>query len=99
MACAVFAENPTHRIFNIGTGKGSTLRDFVKAVQKLYPDFKGEIAGGLDNARIGFQFYSVYDISRAREELGFEPQYDLDKAVAEYVKTMRLMGVEPTVID
>ena len=66
--------------------RAARFRDFVKAAQKLYPDFKGEIAGGLDNARIGFQFYSVYDISRAREELGFEPQYDLDKAVAEYVK-------------
>lgn len=99
IVCALFAENPAHRIFNVGTGKGSTLRDFVKAAQKLYPDFKGEIEGGLDNARIGFQFYSVYDISRAREELGFEPQYDLDKAVVDYVETMQHMGIEPTVIE
>jgi len=99
IVCALFVENPAHRIFNVGTGKGSTLRDFVRATQKLYPDFKAQIGDGLDNARIGFQFYSVYNISRARRELGYNPQYDLERAVADYVESMRRLKVEPTVLE
>jgi nucleoside-diphosphate-sugar epimerase len=36
---------------------------------------------------------SIYDISRARAELGYAPQYDLDRGIADYLDSLkRLKG-------
>ena len=35
----------------------------------------------------------VYDISRARNELGYAPQYDVEKGVADYLESLRRLGV------
>jgi len=31
---------------------------------------------------------SVYDISRARAELGYAPQYDLERGIADYLESL-----------
>jgi nucleoside-diphosphate-sugar epimerase len=31
---------------------------------------------------------SVYDISRARDELGYAPQYDLERGIADYLESL-----------
>ena len=36
--------------------------------------------------------YSIYDVSRARSELGFEPEYDLDTGIADYVESLKRMA-------
>jgi UDP-glucose 4-epimerase len=94
LACTT--ENPTHSVFNLGTGVGSTLNDFAAAVRKLYPDADITVGPGLDFLMKNYNTYSVYDISRARKELGFEPRYDLVKGIADYVEMMRLLKIEPT---
>jgi len=32
---------------------------------------------------------SVYDISRARAELGYAPQYDLERGIADYLESLK----------
>ncbi|MFB3887465.1 MAG: NAD-dependent epimerase/dehydratase family protein [Thermodesulfobacteriota bacterium] len=93
LALACTADGIKHRLFNIGSGKGSTLLDFAQAVRKVYPKADIEIGPGLDYLRMGFNFYSVYDISRAREELGFSPQYDLERGVSDYVEMSNRLGI------
>ena len=92
-ACA--AKNVTHRIFNIGSGKGTTLLGFANAVKQVYPNADLEIGPGLDFYGIGFNVYSVYDITRAQRELGFSPQYDLASSIRDYVDTLRKLNIEP----
>ena len=92
---ACMAEGMTHRIFNIGSGKGSTLVDLANAVKKIYPEPDIEIGPGLDFFNIGYNVYSVYDISRAKKELGFSPQYDLEEGVRDYVETLKQLKIEP----
>lgn len=92
---ACIAENPKHRIFNIGSGEGSTLLDFANAVKKIYPKADIEIGEGLDYLKIGYGVYSVYDISRAKKELKFSPQYDIEKGVKDYVETIHQFNIEP----
>jgi UDP-glucose 4-epimerase len=92
---ACFAEKPEHRIFNIGSGQGATLRDLAAAVRKSYPDADIEIGPGLDYFNIGHNVYSVYDISRAKKELGYAPEYSLEAGVRDYVEMMRTLKIEP----
>ena len=62
------------RVFNVGTGKQTSLLDLLDALGKLTghrPEivFKAERAGDIRD--------SVSDISRARRELGYRPEYDI----------------------
>ena len=95
IALACITEGVKHRLFNIGSGKASTLLDFAHAVKKVYPKAEIEIGPGLDYLNMGFNFYSVYDISRAKEELGFSPQYDLERGVRDYVEMSNQLGISP----
>jgi len=95
---ACFAKNLTHRVFNIGTGVGSTLIDFAQAAQNVFPAFEFDIGPGLDHAGIGFNFYSIYDISRGKNELGFTSQYTLEEAIKDYIDTMQRLDIEPTFV-
>lgn len=92
---ACFAKDVTHRLFNLGSGVGSTLLDYVAAVKKIYPDAVIEVGPGLDFFNIGFNVYSVYDISRAKNELGYSPQYDLESGLRDYVETLRQLKIKP----
>ena len=38
--------------------------------------------------------HGVYDVSRARKELGFKPEYDVDKAIADYVASLERMRAQ-----
>jgi UDP-glucose 4-epimerase len=92
---ACFAENLTHRIFNIGSGVNATLSDFVEAVKKIYPGADIQIGPGRDYFIIGHNVYSIYDISRAQKELGYSPQYTLEAGVRDYVETMNALKIAP----
>jgi UDP-glucose 4-epimerase len=74
---------------------GKTLGDFSKAVKKILPVADIEIGPGLDYLDIGHNVYSIFDITRARKELKFNPEFDLEKSVQDYVETMNLLNIEP----
>ena len=59
------------RVYNIGTGVGVTLRDFERVIKKHIPNAQMEIGGGLNFYGFAYPATGVYDISRAREELGY----------------------------
>jgi len=91
---ACFAERLEQRVFNIATGAGSTLVDLARAVKTLFPRAVIEIGPGLDYY-VGGGGYSVFDISRARKELGYSPRFPLQAGVEHYVETLRRLGIPP----
>ncbi len=93
---ACLAEKPVHSLFNIGTGVGSTLQDFVRAIKKIYPKANIEIGPGLNYLMRDHNTYSVYDISRAKEDLGYLPEYDVERGVEDYIEMMNLLKIKPT---
>jgi len=95
---ATTVKNPKHRVFNIGTGKAFGLRDFAEAAKRHYPEFHAEIGPGLDHVGSGFITYSIYDISRAKEELGYTPQCDVETGVARYIEDMERLNISPTFV-
>jgi UDP-glucose 4-epimerase len=79
------------RVFNIGSGVGSTLLDMAAAVRRHIPGADIEIGPGLDFLKGPYPMCSVYDIARARHELGFAPAYDIEAGVADYVDSLKRM--------
>lgn len=90
---ACYVENPQHRIFNVGTGKGLTLVELGEEVRKVFPKASIQIGPGLDYLGTGGSYYSILDISRARRELGYVPKYDLNAAVMDYVENVKRLGI------
>jgi UDP-glucose 4-epimerase len=88
---ATIAKAPESRVYNIGSGKGATLRDFERALRKHIPDADIKIGPGLNFLGMPYPAHGVYDISRARDELGFAPQYDIAAGVADYLESLRDM--------
>ena len=83
------AENPDSRVYNIGTGVGITLNDVARVIRKHLPHAEIEIGPGLNYLGMPYPASSVYDISRARAELGYAPQYDLDRGIADYLDSLK----------
>jgi UDP-glucose 4-epimerase len=89
LACV--ASNINHRAYNIGTGVGSTLGDIAEEVWRLIPDASIEIGPGLHYLGGPAHYYSVFDISRAQQDLDFTPQFTLRTAVQDYMDTLRVL--------
>ena len=88
LACV--AEKAPSHVYNLGTGVGHTLRDMAEVVRKYLPNADIEIGPGpqfLPHPHM----HGIYDISRARKELGFQPQFPLERAVGDYLDTLRRM--------
>ncbi|MDP2728376.1 MAG: NAD-dependent epimerase/dehydratase family protein [Dehalococcoidia bacterium] len=94
LACFASASGGlAHGVFNIATGVGYTLLDLAQAAKKIFPQAVIEIGPGLDY--YGGGAYAVFDISRARRELGYTPRYSLEAGVEHYVQTMGRLGIPP----
>ncbi|HWH93266.1 MAG TPA: NAD-dependent epimerase/dehydratase family protein [Baekduia sp.] len=62
---------------NVGTGRETSVLDIVAVMKELEPDAAATFEPQFAEARLGEIERSCLDVSRAREELGFEAQTDL----------------------
>ncbi len=85
---ACMAKNPASRVYNIGTGVGRTLEDIARVIRNHLPNADIEIGPGLNFLGMPYPACGIYDISRARAELGYAPQYDLDRGIADYLESL-----------
>ena len=77
---------PEKTTFNIGVGEVTTFDDLVAAVERQFSKLEVEVIPG----RPPDVAVSVpLDISRAKQYLGWEPQYTMDAAFEDYVKDLR----------
>lgn len=72
-----------HRIYNVGNGKATRNADLVSAIRQVVPDFVADLppGGDADNR------YMV--LSRISSELGYQPEYGVERGLAEYVQWVR----------
>lgn len=92
LACV--AGKLTHRVFNIGSGVGATLREMAAVVREHLPRAEIEIGPGLNYFDSPVSYYCVYDIRRAREELGYAPRFDLAKGIGDYLAFLETQRAE-----
>ena len=72
--------------YNVGGGRAITNGDIAAAVKKTVPGAQFELREGRSpQARKN----PVMDISRARQDAGYEPDYTIDTAIADYVAWLR----------
>jgi UDP-glucose 4-epimerase len=62
---------------NVGTGRESTVLDIVAALKDLAPDAGAAFEPHFEPGRLGEIERSCLDVTRARDELGFEAETDL----------------------
>jgi nucleoside-diphosphate-sugar epimerase len=85
---ATIKDNLKENIFHIGTGQRSTGDDILSALKRHFPGVDITLTRGArpmpyPEDRI------PHDLSRAREQLGFEPDYLLEKALGDYAETLK----------
>lgn len=86
---ALRVERLNHWTFNIGTGRGSTPREFAAVLKSLFPQARMEIGPGPSRLGRSKSSYCIFDISAASAHLGYAPLYDVERGVRDYVETIR----------
>lgn len=91
--CALQAEGDVTGTYNLGSGTMSSLGDLADAVREWIPHASIEIGPGLDFMSMG-PIYSRLDISHAGERLGYVPQFDLVRAIGDYIRESSLASAQ-----
>jgi UDP-glucose 4-epimerase len=76
-----------HRTYNIASGKILTNREVAAAVRRLVPEARIELPEGRSPAGSGQGIR--LDISRLREDTGYQPGYDTERSAADYITWLR----------
>ncbi len=87
IALLQLAPRLSHRTYNIAAGKTLTNREVAAAVKALVPDARIGLPEGRSPAGSGQG--TCLDISRLRAETGYQPTYDTERAVADYIAWLR----------
>ncbi len=77
-------------LFHIGNGQLVNGDEILAAVRKTFPECSIELVKG-GKAMPYPEARTASDFSRAQEQLGYEPDYPIDKAVADYAATIAKM--------
>jgi nucleoside-diphosphate-sugar epimerase len=78
-----------HPVYNIGSGRAPSYAEFARAVERAVPSFSIELRTRTQSASSGAAMNGIWmDISRARTELGYQPAYSVDQAIADYAAWM-----------
>lgn len=72
-----------HQAYNLGTGVAATIEDIQRGLRKILGDvrFAREVSSRPRPA---------LDISRARNELGYEPKFDVEAGLRDFISEMKL---------
>ena len=82
---AVLAPGLPSPVYLIGTGTPSTPVDFALAIKDLVPQSRIHIGPGLDYLDRGYQNYCIFNISQARKDLGYSPEFGLHEGIRDYL--------------
>jgi nucleoside-diphosphate-sugar epimerase len=85
---AVLKDKFKDTLFHIGNGNMVSGEDIVAAVRKKFPGAKVELVKGSNPMPYPESRISS-DFSRAKEQLGYEPDYPLEAAVEDYGVTLK----------
>ena len=77
------AERLQHRVYNVGGGHDFTMQEVADAVQAAAPEMKIELKPGANPQ--GNPKDNYLDLSRARQEFGFTPEYPIPKGIPDYI--------------
>ena len=81
------AESLNHNIYNVSAGRATTTKETFQAVRKAAPGFTcaAITSGGAPNAPTN----PAMDLSRITADVGFQPEYGIDRGIAEYIDWLK----------
>jgi nucleoside-diphosphate-sugar epimerase len=88
-----FASEIGRRVFveqadiTIAAGRATTYGEIAAAIRKVIPDAQIELPVGRDPNGPGHDTY--LDITRIHQDTGYQPAYDTERAVADYIGWLR----------
>jgi UDP-glucose 4-epimerase len=85
---AVLKDKFKDTLFHIGNGDTLSGDDIVDAVRKVFPGSNIELIKG-NNLMPYPESRLASDFSRAKDQLNYEPEFTIEKAVADYGATLR----------
>jgi len=80
------ADKLSHRIYNIGSDRPMMYGEFVEAVKTVVPDAQISLQPGRSPR---YRPNAYLDMTRIKEEVGYRPQYDIKRGVAEYINWLK----------
>ena len=89
---ALACEKPlNHRLYHLGSGTLSSPDDVADAIREVVPGAKVEV---LTKPVLGpfWRHEQILDLTRVRDELGYEPQYSLVTGLREFVDDLKSHG-------
>jgi UDP-glucose 4-epimerase len=75
-------------MFHIGNGQMIGGEEIIAAIRRHFPESKIDLIKG-DNPMPYPESRLASDFSRSKEQLGYQPEYPIDKAVADYAATLK----------
>jgi len=84
---AATAEGISGKVYNVGTGRSISVLDLVAALNRLLGK---NLAPKHTSPRAGDVRYSLADISRARRELGYEPEVEFEEGLKQSIDWYRI---------
>lgn len=83
IALLQLADKLNHRTYNVGSGRATTNAQISQALKDSVPDAQVGLPTG------GTATHLVLDISRLKEDTGYQPAYDTERAAADYIAWLR----------
>jgi UDP-glucose 4-epimerase len=83
IALVQLAGHLQHRTYNVASGRVTTNAEVVAAIREAVPEAELDLPAGAD--RPG----AALDITRLRQDTGFQPEYDTVRAAADYIAWLR----------
>jgi len=76
------ADRLNHRTYNVASGRSTTNAEVAAAIRKVVPDAAVDLpTGGVAHPRL--------DITRVHNDTGYQPEYDTERAVGDYLAWLR----------
>jgi UDP-glucose 4-epimerase len=87
IALLQLAERLNHATYNVATGRATTYGQIADAIRKVIPGARIELPAGRNPDGPGHDYY--LDITRIHADTGYQPGYDAERAVADYIGWLR----------
>jgi UDP-glucose 4-epimerase len=87
IALLQLSDRLSHRTYNVSAGRVTTYAQIATAIRKVIPHPPIDIPNGRDPNRPTHDIY--LDITRLHDDTGYQPTYDTDHAVADYINWLR----------
>jgi UDP-glucose 4-epimerase len=83
IALLQLADRLHHRTYNVASGRATTNAEVIAAITKLVPDARVALPTG------GTGGQNHLDITRIQQDTGYRPEYDTERATADYLAWLR----------